>query len=109
MPAELGNALKSASAAVSQYIQDVATMVVETRYIEIDAAQTSGLDQAQLAARTVIRLDGDSQTTVPMRKSAAGGISIDTDLFEIHQRNVSTAIEYRARILGALVALVNQK
>jgi hypothetical protein len=38
-----------------------------------------------------------------MRKSASGTLEVDNALFEIHQANVATAIDYRASLLDAML------
>jgi len=104
MANELQNSLKSAAEKIAQYIDDAATLTVETRAIEIGAAGGGQFDQARPVARSVVRLDGDSETVVPIRSSdKPGQMEVDAALYELHQRNVATAIEYRARILSALL------
>ncbi len=104
MANELQNSLKSAAEKVAQYINDAATLTVETRTIELGADGGANFDQARPVARSVIKLDGDSATIVPMRMSPRRGEQeVDTALYELHQRNVSAAIEYRASILKALL------
>jgi len=104
MANELQASLKSAAEKVAQYINDAATMTVETRYVEIGADGSANFDQAKPAARSVIKLDGDSETIVPVRASAKKGApEVDAALYELHQRNVNAAIEYRASILKALL------
>lgn len=61
------------------------------------------------AAKTIIRLDGDCEATVPMREGPGGILEVDSRLFEIHQANVATATEYRARVLGALIGLLQRR
>ncbi len=39
-----------------------------------------------------------------MRAAEAGGLEVDLSLFNLHQENVNTAIEYRARILNSLLS-----
>lgn len=104
MPNEFENALKNTAASVAKYVQDAATLQVETRYVEVSSNAAPDFEQARPAARTVIRLDGDSEAVLPMRKNEAGTMEVDAALFELHQQNVSTAIEYRARILNALLS-----
>jgi hypothetical protein len=98
MANEMENALKAVAAKIGAYVDDVATLSVETKYLQVGAASTP-----QTVAKTVIKLDGDSETTVPLQASSAGQLEVDTALFDIHQRNVNTAIEYRARMLAALL------
>ena len=104
MPSELETALKNTATSVAKYVQDAAELQVETRYVDVSSEGTPAFDQARPVARTVIRLDGESQTVVPMRKGAGGALEVDATLFELHQQNVITAIDYRARILNALLS-----
>ena len=104
MPSELETTLKNTAASVAKYVQDAAELQVETRYVEVSSESAPVLDQGRPVARTIIRLDGDSETVVPMRKGAGGALEVDAALFELHQQNVATAIDYRARILNALLS-----
>lgn len=104
MAKEIETALKNAATAVAQYVKDAATMQVETRYVVVDPNAAANFEQAAAIARTVIKLDGDSETVVPMRRNEAGVLEVDSGLFELHQQNVNTAIEYRARILNSLLS-----
>lgn len=105
MANEVENAIKSAATSAAQYVKDAVVLVVETRYVEI-GGQGVDFTKAAPAARTVIKLDGDCETVLPVRQGAAGVLEIDTGLFELHQQNVNTAIEYRARILNSLLGAV---
>ena len=110
MPNEYEIALKNAAASVAKYVQDAATMLVETKYIEVGSDGQVNFEDARSIARTEIKLDGDSMAIVPMRRNEAGVLEVDVALFELHQQNVATAIEYRARILNALLStLVSQR
>ncbi|MCI0520556.1 MAG: hypothetical protein L0Z70_09910 [Chloroflexi bacterium] len=109
MPSELENAMKSAAASAAKYVQDAAELTVETRYVEISAGAEIDFAQAKPVARTIVRLDGDSETILPARKNASGGMEVDVTLFELHQQNVNTAIEYRARILNALLGALQRR
>jgi len=103
MVTELENSIKNAAAKVAEYVADVATMTVETKYVEIGANGDVDFDQAKPAARTIIRLDGDSETIVPVRQAETGESEVDTVLFDLHQSNVIAAIDYRASMLDALL------
>ncbi len=103
MAAELENSIKNAAAKVAEYVADVATMTVETKYVEVGPDGHANFDQAKPAARTIIRLDGDSETVVPMSEGAGGEFEVDTLLFDLHQSNVETAIDYRESMLNALL------
>jgi len=104
MPNEFDTALKNTAASIAKYVQDAATLQVESRYVDVSIDGTPDFDKARPVARTIVRLDGDSETVIPMRKGAAGALEVDASLFELHQQNVATAIDYRARILNALLS-----
>ncbi len=106
MPNEIETSLRNAAETISKYIADVATLTVETRYVEVGSAGTVSLDQAQPAARTVIRLDADSSEVVPMQRTEKGNLEVDATLLDIHSRNVAAAIEYRAKMLASLLTLL---
>lgn len=99
MANDIENALKSTAQKIAQYVDDIATMEVKTYYVVVGA---EGNQEERLGASTVVKLDGDSSSVVPIR-SADAGAGVDTDLFDVHQRNVATAIEYRARMLASLL------
>ena len=103
MATDLETSLRQAASKIAQYVDDVATMTVVTQYVAVESNGDVVFDQAKPLARTVLKLDGDSESVVPMRTTAEGRPELDRDLLNLHQANVSTAIEYRARILSALV------
>ncbi len=109
MPNELENSIRNAAETISKYIADVSTLTVETRYVEIGTANTVNFDQALPIARTVIRLDADSSEIIPMLRTEKGTLEVDATLLDIHNRNVASGIEYRARMLGALLTILQAR
>ena len=83
-------------------------MQVETRYVQVGDTGDADFDSARAVARTIIRLDGDSEGIIPMRLAEGGSIEVDTLLFELHQNNVETAIEYRSKILNSLLTMLQR-
>lgn len=105
MANEFVNSLKTAAEKVSHYVQEAAELKVQTRYIVMgDSSMT--FENAPAAAETVIRLDGDSYVTMPMRVGENKQLEVDTALYTLHQQNVQSAIEYRASILDALLQVL---
>ncbi len=98
---ELKEALKNAADKIAKYVEDVATMSVETRYV----AMGDGPDVSKLAAKTTIKLDGDSQTILPMKPGPDGSLVVDTVVHEMHQENVQAAIDYRTEMLERLLGI----
>ena len=97
---EIKGALRAAADKVSQFIGDAAVLKVETRTLE--AGSTA---ESILAARTVIRIDGDNLSEVPATKNADGKWEIDSVLYDLHMRNVQAAVDYRARMMQSMLAL----
>ncbi|HSH02513.1 MAG TPA: hypothetical protein VLL52_08345 [Anaerolineae bacterium] len=113
MAQELEQSLKKAAEKVAQYVSDVSELTVKTNYVIISEDGSGDFDNPKLAAQTTINLDGDSETTVPMRKAtdANGGetLEIDMPLFALHESNVETAITYRAEMLASLLDLLKDE
>lgn len=103
MANDLENSVRAIAEKAAKYVDDISSMTVRTSYTEVG----SGLNnEARLAAETVIRFDGDSEVTVPMVAGEDGNLRVDVDLFNLHQRNVALTIDYRAKMLNSLLALV---
>ncbi|MCL4867875.1 MAG: hypothetical protein KJ063_02805 [Anaerolineae bacterium] len=93
--------LNKISSKLMQYVEDAATLSVETRAVDI--GKTADFKDAKPVASTVIKIDGDSTTIVPTR-SSPNGDEIDNALFHLHTQNVSLAIQYRQNIINALIS-----
>jgi len=106
MANELEKTIKNIATKIAQYVDDAATINVETSYIQVGSDGKADFTQAKPGLRTTIRLDGDSEAILPVSLDKGGNLSVNTEMHEIHQRNVETAIEYRARILAALSELL---
>jgi hypothetical protein len=102
MANEIRDAVKASAERIAKYVEDVAEMAVETHYVELGAAS---FDEAKLAARTVVKLDGDSQTVIPMQKGESK-LEVDMAVYEVHQQNVASAIEYRTKMMNSLLSLL---
>ena len=106
MANDFTSSLRNAAASVARYVDDAATMEVVTKYVKISGDSASDFESAKPVARTIIKLDSDSETIFPMREGQGSALEVDMTLFELHQQNVATAIDYRARILNALLSTV---
>lgn len=112
MAYDLETAVKNAATTIARYVDDVATLTVVTKYVEIGDEDTTGFDAANPVARTTIKMliDGDSETIIPMRKSKTDGeLEVDELLFDIHTNNVQMAIDYRSRMMDALLGLLESR
>ena len=104
MATDFETSVRQAAAKIASYVNDAASMTVITQYVIVDVNGDVDFAQAKPLASTEFKIDGDSSSIVPMRTTASGVVELDRDLLALHQANVSAAIEYRARILNALVS-----
>jgi hypothetical protein len=102
MANELREAIKTSANRIAEYVKDVSQMVVETSYVELGA---TSFENAKLAARTEVNLDGDSKNIIPMQQGESK-LEVDMAVFEVHQQNVSAAIEYRTKMMNSLLSLL---
>jgi hypothetical protein len=107
MPNELTNSLKIVAEKVAGYVSQAAELSVETQYVEI-GTNTANFANALPAASTIIKLDGDCKSVIPVRRAETGSLEVDSALFELHERNVATAIDYRTRMMGALLQTLKE-
>lgn len=114
MPGDLENAIATAANKVAQYIADVATLQVVTRYIDlgeggsaVNTIDRTGFDSYKLVAYTEINLDAGTKAVVPIHKTSTGDLELDCALLEVHQQSVANSIEYRSRMLNALLSLLH--
>lgn len=98
---EIKEALKNVAEEVAKYVKDAAILTVETQTVEVG----SGAEPA-LAARSVIRLDGDSTTTLPTTTNDFGKPEVDSVIYEIHMQNVQAAIDYRSKIIQSVIEVL---
>ena len=116
MANEIQDTLKEVANRISQFVDNAATMTVQTWYVEVGAGEIPVDEEnvaqfkqvATPAARTDLRFDGDSTGVIPMRRGADGELEVHQELLALHVQNVRTATEYRASILGSLVSILKE-
>jgi hypothetical protein len=99
---EIREALKNAAELVTSYVKDASEMTVETRILELGGDSEEG----KLAARSVVKFDGDSSCVVPVRRDVNNNLVPDLGLYELHEKNVQATIDYRVRMMEQLLALL---
>ena len=114
MADEIQDTLKEVAKRIGEFVNDAATMSVETWYVEV-GGEGIPVDEEHIAhfkqvatpvAQTDIRFDGDSTAVIPMRRGASGELEVHQELLALHVQNVRTATEYRASILSSLVGIL---
>ncbi len=108
MAKNLETTVRSVALKLAKALEDAAQLRVETRCIVLSGedADIGEGEKGRLIARTTMQLDGDSEVVVPVNRAEDGELKKDDDLLELHLRNVSTALEYRSRILDSLLSIV---
>lgn len=109
MASEMENSIKKAAVKIAKYVEDIATLNVDTKYVQVQSGGSIEDNEAHVAARTTIKLDGDNETIVPTTQNQAGELEVNTMLFNIHQENVTAAIEYRANMMDALLNVLRPR
>src|ERR687885_592579 len=111
MANEVENAIRSAAEQIVKYVEDVGTLQVQTGYVAVGTNVSGDItfDTARPIASTIIRFDGDCKAVITMRDAGNGVLEVDNALLELHQRNVDAAIEYRARIVNALITAIQSR
>src|SRR5262245_48622906 len=106
MATEFERSLKNLISSITKLVEDASEMEVITEYVELklDEGAPKDFTGAKLAARTLIKFDADSRIVVPVRKSENNQLEIDDALFDVHERNVKAAIEYRTGVLQAVIS-----
>lgn len=99
---EIKEALKLVAEQVTSYVKDASEMTVETRFLELGGKT----DEVKVAARSIVKFDGDSFFDVPVRRDANNNFVPDTGMYELHEKNVQATIEYRVRMMEQLLALL---
>ena len=108
MADDLESTVRNAASKLAQQLENTATLTVETRWVEVAEGAARDWEEANLVSWTNIRLDQDTQVIIPMRRNEAGALERDVELFDLHMQNVTAAIEYRARMLEAVMKIAQQ-
>ena len=116
MANEIQDTLKEVANRISQFVDNAATMSVETWYVEVGGegikVDEKGVADfkagASPAAQTHVKFDGDSIGVIPMRRGANNELEVHQELLTLHVQNVRTATEYRASILSSLVGILKE-
>lgn len=103
MASDLETSINEVVNKIAGYIEDATRLSVSTFGMDLDPAQpATTFTPARAIAQTTLALDGDTQVILPVTRTESG-LVVDAALFDLHERNVKAATDYRAQLLGALV------
>jgi hypothetical protein len=109
MATDLETTVRNAAYKFAKALEDATELTVQTEYVEVGVQGAVDFEKDRRPiARTVIKLDGDTEVIIPMTRTDAGALERDATLLELHLSNVSSAIEYRNSLLNALLSVVRQ-
>lgn len=94
---DLTAAIKKAGQELAKQISDASDLQVETKWVLADENGDVDWTAAKPAARTIVKLDGDSELIVPMTKEG-DVLVVRKDLLELHEANVANARAYREKL-----------
>jgi hypothetical protein len=109
MATDLETTVRNAAQKFAKALEDAAELTVQTEYVEVgDQGAVDFETGRKPIARSVIKLDGDTEVIIPVVRTDAGALEHDATLLDLHLSNVSSAIEYRSSLLDALLSVVRQ-
>ncbi|NJM39876.1 MAG: hypothetical protein HC853_03420 [Anaerolineae bacterium] len=98
--------IKSMAQKLAETIRDATELTVETSFVRV----TDDPNAKPLAVlKSTIKLDQDSAVSVPVVMGADNTYSVQRELYDIHKTSVDSALEYRARMVAALVEAVKSR
>ena len=114
--AELEDTVRDAALKFAEALRDASELNVQTIFVQTEnhgelKFNDSGMTEFDYAlpiariARSIIKIDGDSEMIIPMKVTDAG-LERDEALLDLHTQNVSSAIEYRKNLLEALLSVI---
>lgn len=117
MADELETTVREAALKLAKALKDASELRVQTIFLQTEDHGTLKFDDKGMVefnyelpiariARTIIQLDGDTEVIVPMKVNNEGELERDEVMLELHTLNVSSAIDYRASLLDALLSVI---
>ena len=103
---DLRTALENASKKLAAALDNLQSLEVETRWIQV-ANNALNESDSRLVAKTRIALDGDTTVIIPVQDEN-GALAPDQALLDMHHQAVDTAMEYRAKLIAMITDFVRQ-
>ncbi len=94
---DLMTTLKSITQKASNWIENEVTLSVTTNFMVADQAAP------EICAKTEVELNGNMTVDVPTIKAGDDSLTVNTNLYSLHQANVKMAMDYRTQLLSALM------
>jgi hypothetical protein len=100
-------ALRKAGEELARQISDASELQVETNWVIADDNGAVDWSTARPVARTILKLDGDSELIIPMQKER-DALVIRHDLLAFHEANVASARAYREKLYDMILSVTRE-
>jgi hypothetical protein len=102
--------IREALQTIAKALQDAATLTVTTsvKVMNPDNPAVTAQNPVTEVAKTVMKIEGDRMTTLPVIAGAAD-FTVPKEVIEFHQRNLEEAITYRKEAVAMLVDFVKTR
>lgn len=104
---DLMTALKKAGEELAKQISDATELQVETKWVLADENGDVDWKTAKPAARTTVKLDGDSELIVPLAREGEA-LVLRADLLALHEANVANARAFREKIYDMIFSVARE-
>jgi hypothetical protein len=102
--------IREALQTIAKALQDAATLTVTTsvKVMNPDNPAVTAANPETEVAKTVMKIEGDRFTTLPVVAGAAD-FTVPKEIIEYHQKNLDEAIAYRKEIVAMLIDFVKTR
>ena len=104
---DLPAALKKAGEELARQISDATELLVDTKYVLVDDTGNVDWNKSTPVARTVVKLDGDTELIIPMTKQG-DTLVLRKDLLELHNNSVTSARAYREKLYDMMMSVARE-
>ena len=106
MANDVESTIRNAAYKFAKALEDASELNVETMYVEVGDDGAFDFKDARPVAKTIIKIDGDTNVIIPLTRAESGALERDDSLMDLHLANVDAATAYRTDLLEALLSMV---
>lgn len=98
--------------AIGDAVEDLTQLTVVTTTGKIKTKHNSDgeayldVEETSISAKTIIQLDGDIITRIPVTSEEDEPLQIDERMLQLHEKNVELAIKNWQTVINTLVAMI---
>ena len=99
--------IKDMAKKLADTIRDATELTVITRFKPV--SDNAATQAPVVEVKSEIKLDQDSEHEIPVTRIDANTFAVQREFYDIHKANVDSALEYRAKLIAALVDAVKTR